>query len=82
MTKFSEVDLKKIESYWVNIEKLKKDLRFREWELLHPSHEEDNNIGGGRSSKISDPTAQRAMALAEDRQYQNLKATIDVIEKV
>ena len=82
MSKFNGADLKKIEGYWINIEKLKKDLKFREWELLHQWKEQDENIGGGRASNTSDTTFVKANALVEDRQYQNLKATIEVIEKV
>lgn len=78
----NEYDLKKIESYWIDIERLKKDLRYREWELLNPHQEQDTNIGGGRGGNISDTTFQKATTLLEDRQYQNLKATIEVIGKV
>jgi len=80
MSKFSIADLQKIEGYWTDIVKLKKELKFKEWELLNPEREEDNNIGGGRSSKISDKTAQRAIILAEDKAYQNLKNIIETIE--
>ena len=80
--KINEHDLKKLEGYWIDLAKLKKDLRYREWELLNPYQEEDNNTGGGKSSSISDTTFQKATALLEDKQYNNLKNVIQVIEEV
>ena len=80
--KFNDADLKKIEGYWINIEKLKKDLKFREWELLHQHKEQDENIGGGRDSNTSDTTFVKANALVEDKVYQNLKNIVETIEKL
>ena len=80
MTKFNDADLKKIEGYWINIDKLKKDLKFREWELLHAWKEQDENIGGGRSSNTSDTTFQKANALVEDKVYCNLKNIVETLE--
>jgi len=80
--KINEHDLKKLESYWTDINKLKKDLRYREWELLNPHQEQDTNIGGGKSGKISDTTFQKATALLEDKQYNNLKNIVETIESI
>jgi len=80
--KINEYDLKKLESYWSDIDKLKKDLRYREWELMNPHQEQDSNIGGGRSSNISDTTFQKASALLEDKQYNNLKNIVETIESI
>jgi len=80
--KINEHDLKKLESYWTDINKLKKDLRYREWELLNPHQEQDSNIGGGKSGKISDTTFQKATALLEDKQYNNLKNIVETIESI
>ena len=82
MSKYNDADLKKIEGYWINLEKLKKDLKFREWELLHQHKEQDENIGGGRSSNTSDTTFVKASALVEDKVYQNLKNIVETIEKL
>lgn len=82
MSKFNDADLKKIEGYWIQLEKLKKDLKFREWELLHQYKEEDKNIGGGKSSNTSDTTFMKANALVEDKVYQNLKNIVETIEKL
>ena len=78
----NDYDLKKIESYWINIKQLKKDLRYREWELLNPHQEQDTNIGGGKGGNISDTTFQKATALLEDRQYQNLKNIVQTIDSL
>ena len=82
MSKFNDADLKKIEGYWINLEKLKKDLKFREWELLHQHKEQDENIGGGKSSNTSDTTFVKANALVEDKVYNNLKNIVETIEKL
>ena len=82
MRKFEKADLEKIEGYWINFEKLKKDMRYREWELLNPHQETDSNIGGGKSSSISDTTGNRAIILAEDKEYQNLKNIISTFENL
>lgn len=73
---------KTIEEYWKNINEYRDKLRFREWELLHPHREQDENIGGGSSSYISDTTGSKAILLAEDERYQYLKKIITSIDKV
>lgn len=76
--KLSRHDIQKLEDYWINLDRYKRDLKFREWELLNP-HQEDIMVGG-RSNKISDTTGKRAVLLAEDELYQNLKRIINGIE--
>ena len=61
---------------------MKKDLKFREWELLHQHKEQDENIGGGKSSNTSDTTFMKANALVEDKVYNNLKNIVETIEKL
>lgn len=82
MSKFNDADLKKLEGYWSNLEQLKKDMRYREWELFHPYQETDTNVGGGRSNHTSDTTGNRAILLAEDKEYQNLKNIVTTIENL
>lgn len=82
MSKLTVAQSKTIEEYWSDIPSLKKQLNFREWELLHQYKEQDTNIGGGRSYNLSDTTAQKAMLLAEDERYQNLKKNVDAIDYV
>jgi len=66
MSKLSRHDIQKLEDYWINLNEYKKQLQFREWELLNPYKETDTNIGGGRSNGISNTTGRRATILAED----------------
>jgi RinA family phage transcriptional activator len=81
MAKFNnDADIKKLEGYWSNLEDLKRELRYREWELLNPHQETDSNIGGGKANRVSDTTGNRAVLLADDRTYQNLKNIISTIE--
>lgn len=81
MTKLSQVQNKMIEEYWMNIDDYRKKLNYREWELTE-SKITDTNIGGGKSNLISDTTANKAILLAQDEQYQNSKRIIQAVEKV
>jgi len=81
MSKLTVAQSKTIEEYWSDIPSLKRQLHFREWELTE-NKRNDENIGGGRSSNISNPTGQKAMLLAEDERYQNLKKNVDAIDYV
>lgn len=81
MAKIQKADLDKLEGYWSNLDDLKRQLKFREWELLNPHNETDSNIGGGKANRITDTTGNRAMVLADDRIYQNLKNIINTIEQ-
>lgn len=81
MTKLSPVQNKTIEEFWTNIDDYKKQLKFREWELLE-NKTTDTNIGGGKSNQISDTTANKAIILAEDTRYQHLKNIVQTIEQL
>lgn len=81
MSKLTVAQSKTIEEYWSDIPSLKRQLKFREWELTE-NKQNDENIGGGRSSNISDTTAQKAMLLMEDERYQYLKKVVNAIEEV
>ena len=81
MKKLSIAQSKTIEEYWSDIPSLKNQLNYREWELT-VNKQNDENIGGGRSSSISDPTAQKAVLLAGDERYQNLKKNVEAINYV
>ncbi|MER2048159.1 MAG: transcriptional regulator [Solibacillus sp.] len=78
--KLSRHDIQKLEDYWINLEEYKKQLKYREWELLNPHQVEDTNMGGGRTNRISDTTGNRAIMLAEDDLYKNLQRIINGIE--
>lgn len=80
MSKLTRYDIQKLEDYWINISKYKKELKFREWELLNP-HQAEEQVGS-RSGKISDTTGNRAIMLVEDAVYQNLQRIINSIENL
>lgn len=51
-----------------------KHITEREQEIFYPvSFKEDENIGGGRSSNISNPTEQKALTIAEDKRLLTLR---------
>lgn len=79
MSKLSAVQNKTIEEFWTNIDDYRKQLKFREWELTE-NKKDDSNIGGGKSNRISDITANKAIILAEDTRYQHLKNIVHTIE--
>lgn len=79
--KLSQTQNKLIEEYWMNLDDYRKKLKFREWELTE-NKSTDENIGGSKGNKISDTTANKAILLAEDEQYQNFKRIIRAIETV
>lgn len=56
-------------------------LKQREEELLYPTKEQDDNIGGGKSSEIGKPTEQKGITLAEDMRLRELRKQKDAIER-
>ena len=81
MSKLTQHQNKTIEEYWSEINDYRKKLQFREWELLE-NKSNDENIGGGKSNIISDPTANKATILANDTRYQHLKNIVTTLERV
>lgn len=79
MSALSRTDIKKLEDYWIKYEEYKKRMQFREWEIMNPHREQDENIGGGKSNRTSDTTFVKAAALVEDKKYNNFKAIVDGI---
>lgn len=74
---------KQIESVLRDYPDYDRHIAERERTLLNPdSIYSDENIGGGRSSFISNPTEMRALTLAEDRQLQVLRFQSRKVEKV
>ena len=82
MSKLTPNQNKTIEEYWSDLDGLKKQLRYREWELLNAYQETDTNIGGGKANRISDTTGNKAIILAEDKNYQHLKNIITTLEQL
>lgn len=80
MSKLTSAQCKTIEEFWVNIQDYKKQLKFREWELLHPYQEtESSKVQNGQVTK---PTENKAMILMQDERYQFLKKVVDTIEQL
>lgn len=77
----TDADLKKMEQYWTNFSQLKKDLKAREVELLHP-HLFQDDTSGIRTSTISKPTENKAIILSQDIQYQNLQRVVKTVEEL
>ena len=82
MNKLSRLDIQKLEDYWINFSQYKTQLKFREWELLNQYVETDTNQGGGKGNGISNPTERKALVLAEDMLYQNLKRIVGAIDNI
>ena len=78
--KLSQAQCKTIEEYWTNIDDYRKQLKFREWELTE-NRTVDENMGGGKANRISDPTAAKAATLIQDDRYQNYSKIIRAIEQ-
>ena len=76
----NSVDIKKLESYWIEHEQNKKKLLYRKWELLNPIVEA--NESGISSSAISKPTERDASRLADDKYYQRLKDITHAVEQI
>ena len=79
--KLEKYDIQKLESYWIYKNQLKKELKFREQELLEPYLEEDIN-STIKGSKTSDLTQNKALLLASDDKYQNIKRIIKSVEDI
>jgi len=56
-------------------------LRLRE-EIIYASKPVDENIGGGRSGGVSDPTSETATRLVTHKQLSYLEQVVDAIEKI
>lgn len=82
LTALSRLEIQQIERYWITHEENRKQLRYLEWELLNPHNEADTNIGGGKSNKISNPTERKAIILADNKKYSNLKSIVEGIDKL
>ena len=77
--KLSRLERKMIEEYWKDIDHYRDKMNFRFWEITEKK-EQDTNIGGGKSSTISDTTARKAMLIANDGTYQHYKKIVEAVE--
>lgn len=80
--KFQKADIVKLESYWIEINEYRRMLRHRERDLLEGWREIDCNQGASKGNAISDTTGNKAILLADDILYQNLKRLVKAIEDI
>lgn len=78
--KLGKNDIPKLEEYWRNYDHLKRQLKFREYELTY--HKPEEITGGGKSNMPSKPTEQKAIKLASDELYGNLQNIVNAIENI
>ena len=64
---------KRIEEILQDYPNLEKYIRDRREELMFPTKSEDDNVGGGKSSKISKPQEQMLITIDEDKQLKALE---------
>ena len=51
-------------------------------EILYPSRQQDDNIGGGRSGSTGDPTGRVVTALTANARLQHMESIVHAIESV
>lgn len=71
---------KHIEEILRDYPKIDKYLSDREEEILHPIKENDENVGGSRSTDISKTTERKAITLAEDMRLRELRKQKEAVE--
>lgn len=57
-------------------------IKEREEELRYPYRQAEENIGGGRSSFVSNPTERMAITISDDRRLANLERNRNIVDKV
>lgn len=80
-TTLNNHDIKKLEEFWNKHKENKRQLKFREFEILSP-HQDDTDVNAGIKAPygISNPTERNAFLLSNDRLYQNLKQIVQAVE--
>lgn len=73
-------DIRKLEDYIQNIAQYKKQLRFREYELLE-SHEMDNPEGG-KSNLPGNPVEREVIKKTKDKKYNNLANIVNGVDRL
>ncbi|NJH82531.1 transcriptional regulator [Staphylococcus hyicus] len=66
----TKADYKKLEDYIENLDKYRKELKFREYELL--SNHEIINPDGGKPNIVINPTERQVIKLNTDAKYRRL----------
>ncbi|MDW4443350.1 transcriptional regulator [Staphylococcus saprophyticus] len=75
MQELKRIDYAKLEDYLEHINKYKKDLKFREYELL--SNHDSENKEGGKGNLISNPVERQVIMCEQDAKYKKIK---DIVE--
>lgn len=71
-----------IEQTLLDYKDIDKHIKKRIEELKYPVADVDENIGGGKSNKISDPTARMAITIIDDLLISNLQRTKRIVDEV
>lgn len=80
-TALNRHDIQKLEEFWSKHKENKRQLKFREFEILSPHQEEvDVNASIKAPYGVSNTTERNAFLLSEDRLYQNLKQIVQAVE--
>lgn len=73
---------KRIEEILRDYPNLEKYIRDRRKELMYPIQDDDENVGGGKSSKVSRPQEQMIITIDEDLRLKALEREKRAVEKV
>jgi RinA family phage transcriptional activator len=80
--KLRKTTFKKCEAEWYDYHKTLHEINLLREEIMNPFQEQDENIGGGRSTTISSPTERIATRLVTNKQLNYLTEVADAIERV
>ncbi|MDW3788493.1 transcriptional regulator [Staphylococcus sp. LKG3-1] len=73
-------DIKKLEEYIKHIDRYKKELKIREYELLE--NHEPENIGASKSNIPGNPIERQSIKKLSDSYYNNLRNIVKGVEKL
>lgn len=73
-------DIRKLEDYIQNIKQYRKQLRYREYELLE--NHEVINAEGGKSNMPGRPVEQEVMKKMKDKKYNNLHNIVKGVDRL
>jgi len=73
-------DIKKLEDYIKNIERYRRELKVREYELLE-NHEPDN-VGAGKTNIPGNPIERESIKKLSDNRYNNLRNIVKGVDKL
>ncbi|MCG2563440.1 transcriptional regulator [Staphylococcus epidermidis] len=73
-------DIKKLEDYIKNIERYRRELKVREYELLE--NHEPENVGAGKSNIPGNPIERESIKKLSDNRYNNLRNIVKGVDKL